>query len=167
MVAVLPLVESIAAARISLPFGISERLSAVASGARLEMNNPYESPSQLATKASWRDILGRAAVVVLHFMLWVVFIVVSGPVLRNYLGDFRVSAGEPEAGLTLLQSFNRFVIMYGFLAVAACFLLDIAIWLGLRRFTRPTRWKWLAVTSALIPLSTIGVWIASRPILFP
>lgn len=133
------------------------------------MNNPYSvSESQDVAVGSWKDVFQRAVVLVLYLGVWAVAVYVTGPLLNRLLGGFEIGMRPADSQLTLLQSFNRFAYMYWFTAfLLISFPLDVIVWLVLRRrAVRPTRWSWLAICSALIPVALVAAWLLFRPLLF-
>jgi hypothetical protein len=130
------------------------------------MDNPYQASAVSPPERSSRAVLARITAVVLHLLILTAFILLAGPILGRYVGDAPMLLDIPDAELTAAESFNRFFIMYGFLPIMICFLLDLAVW-GMLRWSgrRPTRWRWLGITTVLIPITFYLSWLIMWPAL--
>ncbi len=110
----------------------------------------------------------RVFAIVVYLFAWLLTAYATGPLLRQLLGSQEYSIRTPDSEMTVLESFNRFAVMYwftSFLLVATPF--NLIAWIYLRRRrSPPIRWRWLAACCLWILPSLIIGWLVFRPVLF-
>lgn len=86
-------------------------------------------------------------------------VLICGPLLGTFVG-VEPDSGMLETDLTGLADLNRSFTNYYFVPVVLMLLLDLPVYLLVRKFRgQPTRWQWLKWTTALIPLVVLAYWL--------
>ena len=120
--------------------------------------NAYQAPDSHTVNAE-SGILGRIAVLTIHFGLLIGMVLVCGPLLGMFVGP-EPGSGVLETDLTGLADFNRSFTNYFFVPVMLVLLLDLPVYFLVRALRgRPTRWAWLCWTTALLPIVAVVYWL--------
>jgi len=123
--------------------------------------NPYNPPVD-NTICKEPAIASRFAVVVIHFTL-LFALLIGGPMLSRFISS---SPGTSilETDLTGLDDFFRSLRNYSFVPFMLMIILDIPVYVAIRVLKgRPTRWRWLAWTTALLPIVVAFYWLVLWP----
>ena len=126
-------------------------------------HKPTSAIDERPTRRRW-DGLNRALVIGLHLILIVGFVMLLVRSSPQPVLDLESQYRQ----LASLDQFRLYMIKYGFLAVGWVLIVDLFAYFVLRRLVqRPVRWKWLLVSSLLIPLASYLSFLVFSPVVMP
>ena len=124
--------------------------------------NPYKPPANhVASQSS--QVAGRFLVIAIHISL-LFGILLGGPLLSAFIGA-QSDSGVLETELTGLDDFFRAFANYSFVPFMLILLLDLPVYFAIRILKgRPTRWRWLCWTTAVMPIVVLLYWLVLWPL---